>query len=132
VSPVVTVLPFNEADSVALTVAVVELAVAVKPPLDCPWATVTLEGTVTIVLLLDSDTEVPPDGADPLRFTVHVAVPGPVTVPGAQLTPTTCNGACVDESVSPVVTVLPFNEAESVALIVVVVELAVAVKPPLD
>src|SRR5215472_2234136 len=130
VRPVVTVLPFKVADSVALTVVAVELAVAVKTALDCPAVTVTLGGTVTVALLLVSETPVPPAGAVPLRVTVHVAVPGPVMVPGTQFTPVSCN--CVEETVNPVVTVLPFNEAESVALTVVVVELAVAVKPPLD
>jgi hypothetical protein len=85
----VLVLPFNEAESVALIVVEVELAVAVKPALDCPADTVTLGGTVTVALLLDSVTDVPPDGAAALMFTVQFEVAGPVTVPGMQLRPLT-------------------------------------------
>jgi hypothetical protein len=128
VKPVVAV-PFNEADSVAFTVVAVELAVAVKPALDCPAATVTLGGTVTVALLLDSVTDVPPDGAAALMFTVQLEVAGPVTVPGTQLKPVTWSAGV---TVNPVVAVLPFNEAESVAFTVVEVEPAVAVKPAVD
>jgi hypothetical protein len=71
--------------SVALAAVAVAAAEAVKVALDCPAVTNTLEGTVTVALLLDSDTMVPPVGAAPLMFTVQLAVPGPVTVPGVQL-----------------------------------------------
>jgi hypothetical protein len=50
-----------------------------------PAATSTLEGTVTVELLLDIETVIPPVVAVPLIVTVQMADPGPVTVPGVQL-----------------------------------------------
>jgi hypothetical protein len=126
-NPVVTVLPFNPAVSVALTVLAVVPAVAVNVAKVCPAATSTLEGTVTVALLLDSETVVPPLGAAPVIVTVQLAVPGPVTVPGVQLRLTTCSCCCCGDTLNPVVTVLPFSPAVSVALIVLAVLPAVAV-----
>ena len=60
-----------------------ELVFAVKPALVAPAATVTLAGTVaTAVLLLDSATIAPPDGAALVRITVPCEVPPPVTLAG--------------------------------------------------
>src|ERR1035438_8876393 len=126
-SPVVAVLPFSLAVSVALTIAAVVPAVAVNVAKVCPAATVTLEGTVTNTLLLDSETVVPPVGAVPLMVTVQLAVPGPVTVFGVQLRLVTCSCCVGGDTLSPVVAVLPFSPAVSVALTVVVVVPAVAV-----
>jgi hypothetical protein len=128
VSPVVVVLPFSPAVSVALTVVDVDPAEAMKVAKFCPVATVTLAGTVTVALLLDSETAVPPEGAFPLIVTVQLAVPGPVTVAGVQLRLVTCND-CVDgDTLSPVVVVLPFSAAVRVALTAVAVPRAEAGK----
>jgi hypothetical protein len=60
-----------------------ELVLIVKLADDAPPGTVTLEGTVaTEVLLLDSATTAPPDGAGPLSPTVPWLVPPPVTEVG--------------------------------------------------
>jgi len=60
-------VPVIVADAVDETVVVVTVNVR----LELPAATVTLAGTVaTGVLLLDSVTTAPPDGAGPLRVTV--------------------------------------------------------------
>ena len=111
-------LPFSEAVSVAFTAVTVVSTEAVNTALLCPTVTVTLAGTVTVGLLLDSATVLPPAGAAPLSVTVQLDVPGPVTVPGAQLKVVTCS--CGD-TLSPVVAVLPFSEAVSVALTAVTV-----------
>jgi hypothetical protein len=58
----------------------------VKPPLVAPAATVTLAGTVTLVLLLDRPTLAPPVGAAALSVTVQEDVPGETTLDGLQLT----------------------------------------------
>jgi hypothetical protein len=54
--------------------------VTVKVLLVCPEATVTLEGTVRLALLLESDTMNPPKGAVPLSETAHELVPGVLMV----------------------------------------------------
>jgi hypothetical protein len=63
-----------EAAAVALNVAVV-----------APAATVTVAGTVSTVLLLESVTLAPPDGADALRLTVQVVAALALRLPGLQL-----------------------------------------------
>src|SRR5436190_24326744 len=63
--------------------AVTALVLTVNVALVAPAATVTLEGTVaTDVLLLESATCAPPDGAGPLSVTVPVEESPPVTVVG--------------------------------------------------
>ena len=49
-----------------------------------PAATVTLEGTVRLVLLLDSEMGNPPEGAAPLRDTVQELEPGVFRLKGLQ------------------------------------------------
>ena len=110
------VLPFNPAVNVAVTAVAVLPAEAVNVARVCPAATITLEGTVTVALLLDSETVVPPAGEVPLIVTVQVADPGPVTVAGVQLRLTTCSCCCAGDTLNPVVAVLPFNPAVNVAL----------------
>jgi hypothetical protein len=78
--------------------------------------------------LLESATVVPPAGAVPLSVTVQLAVPGPVIVPGVQLKVETCK---FGDTLSPVVAVLPFSAAVSVALTVVAVVSADAVNTAL-
>src|SRR5437660_12393455 len=59
------------------------LVLTVNVALVAPAATVTLEGTVaTDVLLLESATCAPPDGAGPLSVTVPVEESPPVAVVG--------------------------------------------------
>ena len=77
--------PFSPAVSVTLSVVVVAAAEAVNVAELCPPIATTLGGAVTLALLLDSETTVPPVGAAPLRITVQLVVPGPVSVAGAQL-----------------------------------------------
>src|SRR5205814_788046 len=63
--------------------AVTVLVLTVNVALVAPAATVTLEGTVaTDVLLLESATCAPPDGAGPLSVTVPVEEFPPVAVVG--------------------------------------------------
>ena len=50
----------------------------------CPAATVTLEGTVRLVLLLESETANPPEGAVPFNETVQELVPGVLIIKGLQ------------------------------------------------
>ena len=64
----------------ALTAAAVAVNVAVL----CPLATVTLAGTVTLPLLLESTTVVA-DDAGAASATVQDDVPGAFTEPGEQL-----------------------------------------------
>ena len=72
-------VPVIVADACDETVVVVTVNVR----LDAPATTVTLAGTVaTAVLLLDSVTTDPPDGAGPLRVTVPCDELPPVTVVG--------------------------------------------------
>jgi len=59
--------------------------VAVKVLLVCPEATVTLEGTVRLALLLESDTANPLPVAAPVNATVHVVLPGVLMVELVQL-----------------------------------------------
>jgi len=58
--------------------------VAVKLLEVCPAATVTLEGTVRLALLLESEMGNPPVGAVPFRETVQELVPGVLMVKGLQ------------------------------------------------
>ena len=51
----------------------------------CPLATVTLEGTVRLALLLESDTTNPPLAAAPVNPTVHDVLPGVLIVELVQL-----------------------------------------------
>ena len=77
--------------ALAVTVAVWLLltcaAVAVKFPLVCPAATVTLVGTVRLALLLERETANPPDGAAAVKETAHGVLAGVLRVVVVQLTP---------------------------------------------
>ncbi len=72
----------DEEFALAVKVAVCEVlttaAVAVKDAVEAPEATITLDGTVTELSLLATDTLMPPDGAAALNDREHVAVPAPV------------------------------------------------------
>ena len=65
---------------------------AVKPAVVCPEATVTLDGTVRLPLLLESGTTNPPDGAAKFRVTVQGVLPGVVIVRLVQFTPLIVGG----------------------------------------
>ena len=56
--------------------------VAENAALVWPELTVTLEGTVMLVLLLERVTVAPPDGAGPDKVTVQFEEPGAFTVAG--------------------------------------------------
>lgn len=58
--------------------------VAVKLAEVCPAVTVTLEGTVRLALLLESETGNPPAGAAAFKETVQELVPGVLIVKGLQ------------------------------------------------
>lgn len=63
--------------------AATALVVTVNDALVAPAATVTLDGTLaTVVLLLESATCTPPEGAGPLSVTVPVDEFPPVTLAG--------------------------------------------------
>ena len=87
--PAVAELPLNSAVKVTLAEAAVACADAVKMAVFCPAFTVTVEGTVTVDLLLDSETVTPPAGAATLRVTVQLAVAEAAIVVGVQLRPVT-------------------------------------------
>lgn len=56
-----------------------------KLALDAPEGTLTLEGTVTALLLLDRFTARPPVPALRVSVTLQASVPAPVIIPLAQL-----------------------------------------------
>jgi hypothetical protein len=60
--------------------------VAVNPPLAWPAGMFTVEGTLTLVLLLDSVMLAPPAGAGADNVSVQLDDPGAVTVPGEHVT----------------------------------------------
>jgi hypothetical protein len=73
---------------------VTDLVVTVKPALEAPAGTVTLDGTTaTPVLLLESATTAPPEGAGPLRMTVPCEGLPPVTPDGLSVNPDSATGA---------------------------------------
>ena len=58
--------------------------VAVNWAAAVPAATVTLAGTVTLALLSESVTSIPPLAAGPVSVTVQTEFPGAFTLPGLQ------------------------------------------------
>jgi hypothetical protein len=67
---------------VAETEDVTDLVVTIKVAVVAPAATDTEAGTVADALLLESETETPPEGAAALKVTVPVAEVPPVTLEG--------------------------------------------------
>lgn len=96
----------------------------VNVPVVSPAATVTDESTVALALLEDSETTVPPVPAGPVSVTVPVEVVPPRTELGA--TETLAKPA--ELIVKVVVTVVPLNVAEMVAVVLLTTELVVTVK----
>ena len=81
--------------------------VTVKVALVAPAATVTLEGTLAAVLLLDSNTTRPPAGAAPESVTCPCDVAPPVTLVGFTLTLCTLAGGASGVTVSVAVLLAP-------------------------
>ena len=78
--------------------AATALVLTVNVALVAPAATVTLDGTLaTVVLLLESVTTAPPDGAAPLSVTVPVEEFPPVTLVGFTETEERVTDAGADE-----------------------------------
>src|SRR3954466_3263122 len=70
VSVVFTVVPFAAEICAETEPAVNLVVVAVNVPLVCPSAIVILDGTVTKLLVLETPTSAPPEGAGPFSVTV--------------------------------------------------------------
>jgi len=88
----VFVTPEAVALKVAVSFVVTCPTVALKPALEAPDLTVTLDGTATLELLVDKLTGKPLEGAEPVSVTVHEVDPGPVTVPGLHERPLNAAG----------------------------------------
>ena len=99
--------------------AVTVLVLTVNVALVAPAATVTLEGTVaTDVLLLESATCAPPDGAGPLSVTVPVEEFPPVTLVGLNVSEVRVGvGGAAGFTVSEAVLVTPAKVAEIVTVV---------------
>jgi hypothetical protein len=67
----------------------------VNVPVFCPEATVTEDGTEAAGLPLESETNVPPGPAGPLKATVPVELLPPATVVGFRLKETRAAGVIV-------------------------------------
>src|SRR5258708_18806084 len=94
VSEAVMVAPPKDAEIVTEVEAVTALVVTVKVALVAPGGTVTLEGTcAAAVLLLESATCAPPEGAAPLKLTVPVeACEPPTTLDGLKVSEVSVGG----------------------------------------
>ena len=107
--------PPELAVTVTDTDAVTDEVAIVKPALVAPAATVTLAGTVaTAVLLLESVTTVPPEGAAAVSVTVPLTELPPVTLAEPRVSALKAGAGALGESVSAAVTVAPWYEAERV------------------
>jgi hypothetical protein len=97
--------------ALAVIVADVDVVTALvgiaKVALVVPCATETLAGTVAAVLLLDSETTRPPDGAADVRVTVPCEEVPPVTLVGLTASAESAAGASGGETVSVAVRVAP-------------------------
>jgi len=68
--------------------------------LEAPAGMVTLDGTLAAnVLLLESETTAPPDGAGPLSVTVPVDEPRPITLDGLRVSDTSVGGRTMSVAV---------------------------------
>ena len=109
------VTPPELAVTVTDTDAVTDEVAIVKPALVAPAATVTLAGTVaTAVLLLESVTTVPPEGAAAVSVTVPLTELPPVTLAEPRVSALKAGAGALGETVSAAVTVAPWYEAERV------------------
>jgi len=129
VTDAVPELPFNEAVIVAVWFDATVPAVPVKLPVVAPAATVTDDGTVRPVQLLDTVTAVPPVGAAAEIVTLQLVLPPDATDVGVHVSPVTvvaAGGVTVTEAVPE----LPFNDAVIVTAWFDVTVPAVPVKLP--
>jgi hypothetical protein len=118
----VCVLPFSVAVMVAVWLLAIVPAVAVNVAVVFPDPTVTEAGTVNATALLDSVTVAPPVC---VTVTVHVALPPGTRLAGLHVNTLTSTGA-TSETVA--VCVLPFSVAVTVAVWLLAIVPAVAVK----
>ena len=101
----------------------------VKVALVLPAETVTLDGTVaTDVLLLESETVAPPEGAAALRVTVPVELFPPLTVVGFRLSEDSVTLPLAGVMVSEACCELLPSVAVITAVVVVVTDVVVTVK----
>lgn len=106
-------------------------AVAVKVPVVAEAATVTLAGTVRLVLLLVKATAAPPVAAAVLNVTVQVLVPAPVNDAGLQVRLLTVTGAfiaTVELALAPLAVAVTVPE-QSLEIVPAVAEKAAVVAP---
>jgi len=97
VSPAVRVTPPRAAVIVTVVEDETERVVTVNAALAEPAATVTLAGTVaTFVLLLESVTTAPPEGAGPLKVIVPCEDTPPTTLVGLRDTAESVDPAAAD------------------------------------
>jgi hypothetical protein len=102
VTPPALAVIVTEVDAVTALVGIAKFALV------APCATETLAGTVaTAVLLLDSDTTRPPDGAADVRVTVPCEEVPPFTLAGFTATAESDAGAAGGETVSVALRVAP-------------------------
>ena len=88
--------------------ALTEVVVTVKLALVAPAGTVTLAATIaTALLLLESVTTAPPDGATLVSVTVPCDVPPPVTLAGLSVNVLRLAGGGTGVTVSVVVRLAP-------------------------
>ncbi len=128
----VLVAPPKDAEMMTEVEAVTALVVTVKVALVAPAGTITLEGTCAApVLLLESATCAPPEGAAPLKLTVPVEdCEPPTTLGGLRLSDVSVGGGGADDGVTvrDAVMVAPPKDAEMVTEVEAVTALVVTVK----
>jgi hypothetical protein len=100
----------------AVNVPLTGVVVTVNEEVVLPAATVTVLGTVAELMLLESDTVAPPEGAGPSRVTVPCDDEPPVTLMGFNVTVVTAN-----EGVMFRTTLATLDPTVAVAVIVAVV-----------
>jgi hypothetical protein len=100
---------------------VTDVVATLKLAAVAPAATVTLVGTVAAALLLDSVTAAPPAGAGAVKITVPVEGLPPPTLAGFR---DTAESFEPDDgfTVTVALRVVPFNDAEIVAVFVALTE----------
>ena len=112
-SVAVCAVPLKDAEIVTFVGLATEDVCTVKVALVAPAVTVTLAGTVaTAVLLLESATTAPPEGAVALSVTVPCELLPPVTLAGPSASEETEGGDTVRVAVC-----VPFKEAEIVTFV---------------
>jgi hypothetical protein len=104
----------------------------VKVALLAPSLTVSEAGTLTSPLLLESVTTTPPAGATLVSVTEQLAAPGARTISGLHDRPETAAGAFVAVRANEKFAEPPFALAVMVAVALLVIAPAVAVKVALD